>query len=252
MKNVQTQTDLNCFCVYSSCNAKKLGNLCQICKQDTHTAHVKYKTSQKSKETNLILQKGLHWIRAVSSSRSIVSPWRVCWEKGDLSPNNLNPKKQQWIWDQALHWSPNDGNRSAKRIQTERRATREERSVPCRRRGGTAPERWLWDSSTSRASSESLPFASPPFRSRKPLMPLRSLLYHSLSLSLSVAGKETNFWSRRRRESLKSDKKWVGVPELASVRTETGGEEFFQRFWNKNQKKTALLFWKFDFKMGHF
>jgi hypothetical protein len=48
-------------------------------------------------------------------------------------------------------------------VCTGRRATREEHSVPCRRRGETEQAHWLWDSSTWSASSVSLPFVSLPF-----------------------------------------------------------------------------------------
>ena len=34
-------------------------------------------------------KKGLHWMRKVSSSRSMASPCGVCCENGDLSPNSL-------------------------------------------------------------------------------------------------------------------------------------------------------------------
>lgn len=108
-------------------------------------------------------------MRAVSSSRSMASLWRLlCWEKGDLSPNNLQMNQFSRAIKLEGERERESGRRRRRRRElhvacTGRRATREERSVPCRRRGGTDKGNWLSDISTSPASSVSLPFVSLPF-----------------------------------------------------------------------------------------
>lgn len=129
-------------------------------------------------------KEGLHWMREVSSSRSMASPCVLCCEKGDLSPNSLqfikntkNPfsfckRQKEWIQNlmilQQIDSAKKDRQRSERKEEerdgeTGRRATREERSVPCRRRGETEQEHWLLGNSASPVFSVCLPFALLPF-----------------------------------------------------------------------------------------
>lgn len=116
-------------------------------------------------------------MRAVSSSRSMASPWRLCWEKGDLSPNKLQ-------LDQKPGQSKMGHGGRIRKVKEEvngmsctgRTAIREEHSVPCRRRGETEQAHWLSSNSASPASSVSLPFVLLPFLTQtlKQTLQLRS------------------------------------------------------------------------------
>jgi hypothetical protein len=69
------------------CTNTELGTKHKICYNESLYAGVSTKPFWnffKNREWKLV-----HWIWAVSSSRSSASPCMFCWEKGDLSPNSL-------------------------------------------------------------------------------------------------------------------------------------------------------------------
>lgn len=81
--------------------------------------------------------------------------------------------------------------------ETWRRATREERSAPCRRREGTERERWLWGSSASPVSSVFPPFASLPSLSSPHLTsPTGNSPMNCAGERKSPSRSRTNDWDR--------------------------------------------------------
>ena len=62
----------------------------------TYTIKQKHMNVQDSKGIGRQRRRWSHWMRAVSSSRSMPSPCRFCWENGDLSPNSLQFRSQKW------------------------------------------------------------------------------------------------------------------------------------------------------------